>query len=138
MIRRISDFQRIEYMKMKVGYPYSFIDFVYRVTFSILQEPRSLFIRMASVDTENVPLPIDTARGEVINSYDALRELAPNETEVVIEMGLDPKDAFPSWQSQKTVVEWFTHTIQNFKALVEDPHFKVTQGVLDYIKAHDL
>jgi hypothetical protein len=137
-VKPISDFQRVDYAKIKAGYPFQFIDFVYRQTFSVIRLPRMLQIRMASTNEVDVPLPANTIRGQLINSYDSVRQLDGDHTEVVIEMGLDPKAAFPSWQSQKIVSDWFERSIKSFRGTVENPKFKVAKSVMDYIRAHNL
>ena len=138
IISQVSDFERIEYEKMKVSFPYSYCDFVYKMTFSVLRNPLTLMIRMASVDGSSVPVPPDTVRGQMTNSYDFVRQIDADHSEVVVEMGLDPKGALPSWDSQKEVLEWFKSTMQALKFTVEDPKFRVSKRVTDYIKKHNL
>jgi hypothetical protein len=137
-IKIISDFQRIEYAKLKASYPYPFMDFVYLQTFSILRQPRSLLIRLSSSNAEKVPLPENTVRGQLINSYNLVRQVDPTHSELAFELGIDPKEAYASWQSQKVVSDWFYNTILALKNKVEDPKFKVSPKVLAYIKEHKL
>jgi hypothetical protein len=138
VLSQISEFERIEYAKMKVNFPYSYSDFVYKMTFSVLRDPLTLMIHMASVSNDSVPVPADTVRGEITNSYNFVRQIDANHSELVMEMGLDPKGALPSWDSQQQVLAWFNGTMQTLKATVEDPQFKVSKRVQDYIKRHNL
>jgi hypothetical protein len=138
VVSQISEFERIEYANMKVNFPYSYSDFVYKMTFSVLRNPLTLMIHMASVNNVSVPVPADTVRGEITNSYNFVREIDATHSELVMEMGLDPKGALPSWDSQKEVLAWFDGTMQALKTTVEDPQFKVSKRVQDYIKRHNL
>lgn len=138
VLRMLSDYERIEYGKIRAQWPYQFSDFIYKMTFSILREPRTLLIRMSQVNDQSVPVPMDTARGEVTNSSNFVRQIDPTHSELVIEMGLDPKGALPSWNSQGQVVQWFDDTMIALKAVVEEPRFKVSDRVQNYIVAHQL
>jgi hypothetical protein len=137
LIRNISEYERIEYSKIKAQYPYQFTDFVYQVTFSILRDPRMLLIRLNSVNDTSVPVAEGTVRGQITHSYNFVKEIDADHSELAMEMGLDPKGALPSWDQKSQAVEWFYHTMNNLKAVVENPKFKISTEIQHYIKTHE-
>lgn len=138
VIRPVSDFERIEYARMNAQYPYRFLDFIYQITFSILRNPRTLLVRMASVNDDSVPVPDASVRGQIINSYQFVKEIETEQCDLAMEMGIDANGGVPSWDSQNYVNNWFRRIVVNLKARAEDPKFKVSKRIQDYIKVHDL
>lgn len=138
VLRSISDYERIEYARMTAQYPYRFLDFIYQITFSILRNPRTLLVRMASVSDDTVPIPEASVRGQIINSYQFVKEIETERCDLAMELGIDANGGVPSWDSQKYMNDWFHRIVVNLKVQAEDPRFKVSKRIQDYMKVHEL
>jgi hypothetical protein len=135
VLRRPSDFQRVDYVKFKAMFPFLYADFIYQMTYSVLRDPVTLLIRSESIEDYSVPLPPETSRGNLHSEYMA-RDIGNGRSEIVLAMSIDTKGGIPFWDktTPEKAMPWFNEVMSKFKQTVEDPKLKTSKEVLNYIR----
>jgi hypothetical protein len=114
-IEKRSVFDRIEYVRSKVPWPFHDRDFVFRVQVRVTQSPYSVYIKMNSVDDQREPPRLGIVRGILLHAHYFLRDASTSQgpaTEVVVEIAADPKGSIPSWIVNLVQKNWPNNTLR--------------------------
>jgi hypothetical protein len=135
VIREQSKFDRLEYTHAKAPWPFQDRDFVFRATVSVLQEPNATMIRMVSVNDPMVPPRDNIVRGKIKRAYYFLREMKDGNTELVVEMAVDPAGIIPKWLANLTQRQWPQKTLVALRKLAESPDLAISPDMERYFSA---
>jgi hypothetical protein len=117
-IRKINEFEHIEYNQTKVPWPFQNRDFVFRVNAKLNSQPPTILITMKSVEDSAAPIVSGVTRGEIVHSYYYLKETSGfRATKMVVEMEVDPKGAIPLWLVNLSQKGWPHNTLAAVKKL---------------------
>ena len=137
-IEFVNPFNRVEYNRTQVPWPFHDRDFIYRVKVKVNPNPAEMLITMTSVEDAREPAHSGIIRGQILHSFYYMKELKGIEpvTQVVIEMAVDPKGIIPLWIVNLTQKRWPHHTLLALKRIALRPDLVVPKEIEDYFKHH--
>lgn len=120
-LKRINDFERIEYNQVVVPWPFQDRDFVFHASVSVNPQAREIRILMKSVEEEKLmPKRSGVVRGIIHQSNYLLREIdGGKRTLISVEVEADPAGEIPSWLVNTFQKGWARHMILGIREQVQ-------------------
>lgn len=134
LIEKVSKFETIEYNKTGVPWPFQDRDFVFRASVKVQIDPPLMLILMKSIEDPRAPPVKGVVRGEMLISYFYMKEIAPNQTRVVVEMAVDPKGAIPLWLVNLTQKKWPHNTLSRLRILAARESIPVSKEIEEFFQ----
>jgi hypothetical protein len=136
-IEKKSLFDRIEYVRSKVPWPFQDRDFVFHVQVQVNRSPDRVLIRMNSVEDPRESPHSGVVRGELLHSYYLLKDISTKSsvaTQVIVEIAADPKGVVPSWIVNLTQKNWPRNTLHSLEAISEHGDISVSPEIGSFLE----
>ncbi|MBL7716445.1 MAG: hypothetical protein JNL01_13350 [Bdellovibrionales bacterium] len=121
-LKRINDYERIEYNHAAVPWPFQDRDFVFHASVAVNPEAKEIRILMKSVEDPLMPKRSGIVRGLIHQSNYLLREVdGGKRTLISVEVEADPAGEIPSWLVNTFQKGWARQMISGIREQVAKP-----------------
>jgi hypothetical protein len=134
-IEKKSIFDRIDYLRSKVPWPFQDRDFVFRTQVRVKRSPYRIFVQMNSIEDPREPSHSGVVRGQILHAYYFLKNLStPGNvaTEVIVEIAADPKGSIPLWIVNLTQRSWPRNTLRALEKTSSREDLYISPEIKDF------
>lgn len=136
VLERKSKFEKVEYNRTTAPWPLWDREFVYWVKVDVRGEGKEIHIEMGPGNNNHPKIPKrdKTIRGTLHSSRYILKSLAPNKTEILVEINADPAGSVPKWVVNLFQSVWPSDTIAGIRKLATEPNYQVHADIKTFMK----